>query len=927
MPQHDISLDIGLEGFQSSSAQLDAMRGKLQGFGASGTSAMGGLTKALGAVGLAIGVFEGLRRIVTESISAFSEFEDALLSLQSITGVNTEGLQFYSDAALKIGTSTQFAAAETVKAFELIGSAQPALLKNETALLSVTNAAIKLAEASGMTLPEAATNLTDAMNQFGASAGEASTYINVLAAGSLEGAAAIPQVTQALLKFGAVAKQSKVSIQESTAAIEVLGGAGLKGAEAGTALRNVLLRLSAADALPKEAIASLQAAGVDMAKLGDKTISLADRLDELGKISGDQTALVKIFGAENVVAGQVILGNTDKLRDLTAAVTGTNTAYEQAAIRTQSLSTVFEVFRNKLNAGFIQIGQKIAPVVRGIFEGIEVAFNKISPLVVSVGKTFMAFNDAIKALITSIFGAGDAGDTFSLIMDGLVFSMNAVIKPTQWILQGITWLIGKFIDIKKSVDNFLDGLGLLGDALKILLNPLGALRDGIGLVVDGFNSLVGATEKWTPTAEYAIGTLGGMSGAMKAFATATGATADQVAVFRTKINEADYSSLSLSEQVALLKANFESFRETLDETGNAVTATTGIYGKAKASLDELQSAFDSAKTAAEQTEIGKQIRAITKQIEEMDKRREALSKKDFGPPAGSLKALNDQLSVLNTKLQEAGTLNERLSILGNIDEVEGKIRAINQELTLSLWAGKVIPVEIETRGITEFGQQLRDLAPIPGTVAASFNDMAGAVNLAMGSVGAAFIDGSTQMEASRGIIGTVIDSIKDQMGSLKEIALDVRDALVQGFGDIAFSLGQAIAGTGAAMDAFRQFVELLLVKVPKLVGFALLNQAAAVPSPASLPLAIAGLALIGLSGLVSGILGKKGAAADAAKEAQSAAIGGTTGSQAGQLPGLSGFGAGESKTDINIQVNLDGQALENAMTNVFENGQEVRGRR
>jgi hypothetical protein len=130
MPQHDISLDIGLEGFQSSSAQLDAMRGKLQGFGASGTSAMGGLTKALGAVGLAIGVFEGLRRIVTESISAFSEFEDALLSLQSITGVNTEGLQFYSDAALKIGTSTQFAAAETVKAFELIGSAQPALLKN-----------------------------------------------------------------------------------------------------------------------------------------------------------------------------------------------------------------------------------------------------------------------------------------------------------------------------------------------------------------------------------------------------------------------------------------------------------------------------------------------------------------------------------------------------------------------------------------------------------------------------------------------------------------------------------------------------------------------------------------------------------------------------------------------------------------------------
>ena len=295
--------------------------------------------------------------------------------------------------------------------------------------------------------------------------------------------------------------------------------------------------------------------------------------------------------------------------------------------------------------------------------------------------------------------------------------------------------------------------------------------------------------------------------------------------------------------------------------------------------------------------------------------------------AGSMKALNDQLSALNTRMQEAATHGERVKILGDIDGVRAKIRAINEELTLSIWAGKAIPVEIEARGITEFGQQLRDLAPIPGTVAASFNDMAGAVNLAMGSVGAAFIDGSMQMEASRGIIGTVIDSIKDQMGSLKEIALDVRDALVQGFGEIAFSLGQAIAGTGTAMDAFRQFVELLLVKVPKLVGFALINQAAAVPSPASLPLAIAGLALIGLSGLVSGILGKKDAAGEAAKAAQANSLGKGFFKDAPQLPGLSGFGAGDSKTDINIQVNLDSTAIENAFVGVFENGQEVRGRR
>jgi TP901 family phage tail tape measure protein len=932
MPQHDISLYIGFEGFQSFSAQLDAMRGKIQSFGRAGSASLDGLSSRLtnvgnnpglnslkgqlqgtgkaatstgglfanmgrqiqsvagaahpalgsmigqfGAMGVAVGGVAAAAVIAVKSLTAFMAFEDSLLSLQSITGVTNAELEKYAETAQKFAgdKNLSIAAGEAVKAFELVGSAQPKLLESRVALEGVTKAAITLNKAAGGPLTGSVASLTDTMNQFNKSAGEASTVINVLAAGSKFGAAPINDVTAALNKFGSVAQTSKVSIEESVAAVELLAPAGLKGAEAGTKLLQILLRLAGGDVLPANAQQTLRDAGVNMDVLKDTSISLSDRLKELSKIGGDSSAIMQVFGTENEAAALTLINNADALAELTGKLKGTNTAFEQAAIRTQSLSTVFEVFRNRLNVGFIQIGQKIAPVVRGIFEGIEIAFNKISPLVQSVGKTMMAFGKAIQDLIGQIFGAGDAGDTFGLVLDGLVFSLNMVIKPTQWIIQGVTWLIEKFIEGKKKIDDLISGLGPLGEALKVLLNPLGALRDGIGLVVDGFNSLFGITEKWAPSAEFAIGMLGGLKGATLAFMNSVKATDAQMVGFIATINKADYAGLSLSEQTALLKANFESYKSTLPPT---VAGTESLTV---------------ANVAA----------------------------------AGSMKALNDQLSALNTRMQEAATHGERVKILGDIDGVRAKIRAINEELTLSLWAGKAIPVEIEAKGITEFGQQLRDLAPIPGTVAASFNDMAGAVNLAMGSVGAAFIDGSMQMEASRGIIGTVIDSIKDQMGSLKEIAMDVRDALVQGFGEIAFSLGQAIAGTGTAMDAFRQFVELLLVKVPKLVGFALINQAAAVPSPASLPLAIAGLALIGLSGLVSGILGKKDAAGEAAKAAQSAAIGGTTGSQAGQLPGLSGFGAGDSKTDINIQVNLDSTAIENAFVGVFENGQEVRGRR
>ena len=47
-------------------------------------------------------------------------------------------------------------------------------------------------------------------------------FIDALANGAKYGSAEIPQITDALLKFGAVAKSSNVSIGESTALIELL---------------------------------------------------------------------------------------------------------------------------------------------------------------------------------------------------------------------------------------------------------------------------------------------------------------------------------------------------------------------------------------------------------------------------------------------------------------------------------------------------------------------------------------------------------------------------------------------------------------------------------------------------------------------------------------------------------------------------------
>lgn len=304
------------------------------------------LVSVAGQLGLAVGGVEILR----SSIDTIKEFDKSLADLSAITGASDDAMKKFRSSAIELGKETQGGAAAVVEAFKLIGSAKPDLLENADALIQVTEAARTLSKASGMELPEAATALTDAMNQFGASSDEAAKFINVLAAGSKFGAAEIPQVTEALLKFGAVSKSANVSIEESTALIEALAERGLKGAEAGTALRNVMLKLSAPDALPKEAKERLDGLGISFADLQDKSKPFSERLEVLKPLLNDNAALVKVFGMENAVAARNLIDSTERIQQLNKDVTGTNTAFDQAAIRSQTLSEAFNRLKETWNS-------------------------------------------------------------------------------------------------------------------------------------------------------------------------------------------------------------------------------------------------------------------------------------------------------------------------------------------------------------------------------------------------------------------------------------------------------------------------------------------------------------------------------------------------------------------------------------------------
>lgn len=317
----------------------------------------GGVKELVGAFGLTAGI-AGAVSAFQDAYTTIKDFDQGISDLQAITGATGKDLDFLRKNAIELGKDTKGGAIQVVEAYKLIASAKPELLENVDALNMVTKSVLTLSKASGMELPESATALTDAMNQFNAPAEEAARYIDAVANGAKYGAAEIPQVTEALLKFGSVAASSNISIEESTALIELLAEKGLKGAEAGTALRNVLLKISAPDALPKDAQKIIGDLGISMAKLKDNSIPVQEKLEMLKPLLNDNANLVKVFGVENTVAARNILGNTERLKELTSKMGEYGTAQEQADIRmntlqgrTEKLSSTYDSFILSLNEG------------------------------------------------------------------------------------------------------------------------------------------------------------------------------------------------------------------------------------------------------------------------------------------------------------------------------------------------------------------------------------------------------------------------------------------------------------------------------------------------------------------------------------------------------------------------------------------------
>lgn len=434
-------------------------------------SAMGkladGFNKYFGMLTAGAASFAGLVMAGRKAVDAFNNFEERVDNLSALTGLEGDQLKWLSDTAKETSISTvegnvriKQSADAIVDAYTKVGSQRPELLKNKEALHAVTQDAIILSEAAKTELEPAVAGLTMAMNQLGYESDQSRRIINVMAAGSKEGAADIPYLTEAYEKAGTTARLMGVDVEQLTGVIEAVAPSYSKASMAGNSFDKVMLKMKANN-------------------IGyvNGQFDLIAGIDELKQRYASGETAVELFGVEHAKMGEILVANRDEVVRYTEAVTGTGTALEQASKNTDNNAAKLAQAKNRAELMRIELGEKLSPVLTHI---------------VSKGAMFM------KVLSGTIDFLSKYGAQVAIVAGAIATYTAAVKIKSKWDQITLAYTKAKMVAEKAYAitSGLVTGKIKIATAVQwlwntaILANPIMAIVAGVAALAAGVVFLV-----------------------------------------------------------------------------------------------------------------------------------------------------------------------------------------------------------------------------------------------------------------------------------------------------------------------------------------------------------------------------------------------------------------------------------------------------
>ena len=331
---------------------------------------------------------DNIRDSFNDAIEPGIRFETAVAEMSGITNMEGKELDALADKARNTAKVFGVDAANAMGVYkDLLSKITPELKKAPDALEIMSNNVMTLSKTMQNDVPGASAAMSTAMNQYKVSlddpmkaAQTMTDYMNIMAAGTVEGSAEIKEVAEALKQTGSVAKTFGVEFAETNAVIQLLDKSGKKGSEGGIALRNTIVKLQAPTT---DAVKQLKAAGVSIETMQNQSLSLTDRLRAPTPVMHNATIMSALFGGENLASAMALIDGVDQIDTWTEAIQGSTSAVDMAGKQMDTYAEKqkrMQAFIDDLKISFFEFVEPIAPVleVLGVLVGALVTLGTVA---------------------------------------------------------------------------------------------------------------------------------------------------------------------------------------------------------------------------------------------------------------------------------------------------------------------------------------------------------------------------------------------------------------------------------------------------------------------------------------------------------------------------------------------------------------------
>ncbi len=493
--------------------------------GAAGAS----FTKTL--AGLGVGVVVG--KALTSTVSAASDFNQALADLNAVADISATQLQALSAQALKAGQATRFSATEAAQGQIELAKAG---LTAQQILDGGLDTALALAAAGNMEVAQAAETAANAVQLFGLQGSDLTSVADAMAIAANRTTADVSDFAAALQQGGSAAKQVGLGFKDTVTALEALALQGVKGSDAGTSLKAALLSLAApigsgAKAMKQYGLEFFKANG----EVKDFTGIAQELESKLGGLTQKQRTQVlqAIAGRDGfrVLAAAYDLG-AKKSANLRKELDQQGKAAEVAAKRQDSLRGDVEQLGGSIETLQIKAASGAVPALRAMAQAATGAINAIASGGGDLGEFFGGLADAgqgVASTLGNVVGiALQAGQAIGSVVAPIVAFTGAVVGSEAGVkvltaavvglsaaylanraaavalfavqrAQAVFQAAQAFIHLAASVRTAGEAMALLRAAT--LASPVGLLAAGVGAAAAAVVLLSGAFRSGPSAAE------------------------------------------------------------------------------------------------------------------------------------------------------------------------------------------------------------------------------------------------------------------------------------------------------------------------------------------------------------------------------------------------------------------------------------------